>query len=153
MNQGERMQEKPGDHQTLRIRTATPARILARYFDRVLNCRFVLDGETLSPSEVFNETGFLPLVADAADKLSREVFDGGISIEIQRDDAGLIGRRLILPAEIDQLLLNKLRRGAEIVFGEEPNREIDLTSIYQYCWSPEAAGYPEGASDASRQRP
>jgi len=132
---------------------ATLQRALALYFDMILKCRFVLDGERVASSEVFHETGLLPLVADAADRRSRAFFSNGIGVAIESDEAGLIGRRVTLPETVDQALLLKLLRAAEIVFGAEPDREIDLTPIYEYCWSPDAAHHQPDAWTASRQRP
>ncbi|MEX3917895.1 hypothetical protein AB4Y43_16885 [Paraburkholderia sp. BR10872] len=127
-------------------------RALALYFDMILKCRFVLDGERVASGEVFHETGFLPLVADAADRRSRDYFGSGIAVSIEADDAGLIGRRVVLPESVDQALLLKLVHAAELVFGAELEREIDLTPIYEYCWSPDAANHQPDVWAASRQR-
>lgn len=140
-------------HEAILRIPATLQRALSLYFDMILKCRFVLDGERVVSGEVFHETGFLPLVADAADRRSREFFSSGIGVAIESDDAGLIGRRVTLPEAVDQALLLKLVRAAEIVFGAEPDREIDLTPIYEYCWSPNAASHQPDAWTASRQRP
>jgi hypothetical protein len=115
---------------------------LAVYFDVILKCRFVLDGEECAPNEVFHAAGFLPLVADVASRASQQTFSQAIGIEIVNDESALLGKRVVLPEAVDQALLLKLLWGAEIVFRPTEGKAIDLLPIYEYCWSPERGRKP-----------
>jgi hypothetical protein len=111
---------------------------LAAYFDQVLRCRFVLDGEECAASEVFHLAGFLPMVAEIASRASAQTFGHAIGAEIVSDDAGVLGKRVILRSDADHaLLLVKLIWGAEVLFQPEPGKSIELLPIYEFCWLPE----------------
>jgi hypothetical protein len=108
--------------------------VLAAYYARVMCCEFTLDGAPLFASEVFHEMGFLPLIVEVA----RQKFGCKLGVEIVSDDAGLCGRRIMfedLDGACEPILLLKLLRGAEIMFGRRRDRKIDLMPHYQHCWS------------------
>jgi hypothetical protein len=136
----EEMRNRPQVQPLLRVPVLYQT-ILAAYYDRVLHCQFTVDGEPLLTSEVFHEAGFLPLVVEAA----HQKFGCKLGVEIVNDDAGLIGRRVLfenLASECEPVLLLKLLRGAEIVFGRCGSRKIDLMPHYQHCWSLESELVP-----------
>lgn len=117
-------------------------RALAAYFDVVLKCTFVLDGEECAADEVFHPSGFLPLVAEVASRASLATFSRTIGIEILQAEDGLLGRRVVLPEAVDQALILKLLWGAEIVFRPTEGKTIELLPLYEYCWLPEQSRKP-----------
>lgn len=109
-------------------------RALARYYEKVLECTFVLSGEQCDASEVFHREGFLPLIVEVASTRSQRAFNQPIKAVIVAHESALLGKSVVLPDDADQPILLLLVRAAELVFKPVRGQTIELYPIFEYCW-------------------
>jgi hypothetical protein len=113
-----------------------PHRALAAYYEKVLECSFVLNGADFGHGEVFHHSGFLPMVVEFASRLSVRVFGQELPAQFASASQSLLGRKVELAEAATQPVILLLARAADLIFQPEKGKTIELYPMFEYSWLP-----------------
>jgi hypothetical protein len=111
-------------------------RALAAYYERMLDCSFVLNGVEVGHGEVFHHSGFLPLVVEQASQLSEHVFSQPLPATFVQTEHSLLGQRVEIAEDAPQPVLLLLSRAADLLFSPEKGKTIELYPMFAYSMLP-----------------
>lgn len=112
-------------------------RALALYYEKVLECTFVLNGTECGHNEVFHRSGFLPMIVEFANRLSMKAFNQPILAELVDSQHSLLGKSVVLPDDFKQPVVFLLMRAAEVLFRPQKGAVIELYPMFEYFRLPE----------------
>jgi len=107
-------------------------RALAAYYEKMLDCSFLLNGVEVGHGEVFHHSGFLPLIVEQASKLSEHVFSQPLVATFVKTEHSLLGQRVELAEDSPQPVLLLLSRAADLLFSPEKGKTIELYPMFAY---------------------
>jgi len=107
-------------------------RALAAYYERLLDCSFVLNGVEVGHGEVFHHSGFLPLIAELASRLSEHVFSQPLPATFVQTEHSLLGQRVEIADDAAQPVLLLLSRAADLLFEPTKGKTIELYPMFAY---------------------
>lgn len=102
---------------------------------RTLNCRFKVNGSSITPDMIFSPEAFLPIVVLYADERSRTLLGGvdGFPTTYQIEPDALLGFRVNFPpmdGSISSLMRGLMLQHAAVrLFGMQPDTEVELADV------------------------
>lgn len=111
-------------------------RALAAYYERMLECSFVLNGTEVGHGEVFHHSGFLPMIVEQANRLSEHVFSQTLPATFVQTEHSLLGQRVEIAEDAAQPVLLLLSRAADLIFEPSKGKTIELYPMFAYCMLP-----------------